>query len=56
MRLQQVEEIIGKDETRELKSELNDMLSTGDATIADIEDLLLGYGLEMDYFECLLGF
>lgn len=54
--MKNVEDIIGKEETRELKAEMNDMLSTGDATYEDMEDLLLGYGLEMDYFECLLGF
>lgn len=54
--MKHVEEIIGNEETRELKAEMNDMLSTGDATYEDMEDLLLGYGLEMDYLESLLCF
>jgi len=50
----QVEEIIGKEETRELRSEMNDLLSTGEATYDDMEELFLSYGLEMDYLERLL--
>lgn len=48
--MKEVQDIIGKEEARELKAEMNDMLSTGEATYEDIEDLFLSYGLEMDYF------
>lgn len=44
-----VETIIGKDETRELRAELNDLLNT-ETDYEEVEDLLLSYGLEMDYF------
>lgn len=54
--MKEVQDIIGKEETRELKAEMNDLLSTGEATHEDLEDLLNGYGLEPDYIECLLGF
>lgn len=51
--MNEVEEIIGKAETRELKGELNDLLNT-ETTYDEVEDLLLGYGLEMDYLERLI--
>ena len=54
--MKQIEDIIGKEEARELKAEMNDMLSTGEADYEDLEELLNGYGLEPDYVECLLGF
>lgn len=46
-------DIIGKAETKELKCELNDLLSTA-TNYDEVEDLLLSYGLEMDYLEQLL--
>ena len=46
-------DIIGETETKELKGELNDLLSTG-TNYDEVEDLLLSYGLEMDYLEQLL--
>lgn len=45
-----VKEIIGKEQTEELRNELMDALSTGDCRYDDIEDMMLSYGLEMDYF------
>ena len=45
-----VQEIIGKEETRELRGELNDLLATEGCDYEQVEDLLLSYGLEMDYF------
>lgn len=49
-----VEEIIGKEQTEELRNELWDVLSTDDCRYDDIEDIMMGYGLEMDYFESML--
>ena len=46
-------DIIGETDTKELKSELNDLLSTN-TNYDEVEDLLLSYGLEMDYIEQLL--
>ena len=48
-----IEEIIGKEESECLRGEFNDMICSG-ANYEDIEDLLMGYGLEMDYVECLM--
>lgn len=46
-------DIIGETETKELKGELYDLLST-DTNYDEVEDLMLSYGLEMDYLEQLL--
>ena len=46
-------DIIGESETKELKGELNALLSTN-PTYEEVEDLMLSYGLEMDYLEQLL--
>ena len=46
-------DIIGESETKELKGELNDLLST-DTNYEEVEDLMLSYGIEMDYLEQLL--
>lgn len=48
-----LEQIIGEEETECLRSEFNDMICDG-ADYDDIEELLMGYGLEMDYVECLM--
>ena len=47
-----IEEIIGSEDAECLRSEFNDIVMNGDVT--QIEDLLLGYGLEMDYVEQLM--
>lgn len=49
-----VTDIIGKEETQELRGELNELLCTEGCDYEQVEDLLLGYGLEMDYLEQLL--
>ena len=49
-----INEIIGNDETKELRNEFRDMLNSGNCTYDDVEELLLGYGLEMDYFDQLI--
>ena len=46
-------DIIGESDTKQLKGELNDLLST-ETTYDEVEDLLLSHGLEMDYLEQLL--
>lgn len=48
-----VKDIIGEAETKELKGELNDLLNT-ETNYDEVEDLMLSYGLEMDYLEQLL--
>lgn len=48
--METVEKIIGKQEAQDLRDELNDALSTEDVCYEDIEDIMMGYGLEMDYF------
>lgn len=47
--MSKVSDIIGYAETQSLKRELNDLLSTN-TDYNEVEDLLLSYGLEMDYF------
>ena len=49
-----IESIIGKEDARNLRSDFNDLLMSKGANYGDIEELLLGYGLEMDYVEQLL--
>ena len=49
-----IKEIIWATEERELLKEFREMINTENCTYEDIEDLMLGYGLEMDYFEQLL--
>lgn len=44
------QEILGEEEYESLKEEL-DILMRGDFDYDDVEQLFLGYGLEMDYFE-----
>ena len=46
-------DIIGETETKELKGELNDLLNT-ETKYEEVEDLMLSYGIEMDYLEQLL--
>lgn len=52
--MERIEEIIGKEETRELKQEFSDLMHADNVTYEDLEDLLNGYGLEPDYIEDLL--
>ena len=47
-------EIIGEESENELKQEFSDLIHADNVTYDDVEDLLLGYGLEMDYLEQLL--
>lgn len=49
-----IESIIGKEDARNLRSEFNDLLLSEGANYDDVEELLLGYGLEMDFIEQLL--
>lgn len=51
--MQAIENIIGQDEAKCLRSDFNDAIMNG-AGYGEVEDLLLGYGLEMDYLEQLL--
>lgn len=48
-----IEQVIGDDLKDELEQEFQEEIECG-ATYDDIEELLLGYGLEMDYVEQLL--
>ena len=49
-----IKEIIGAESERELRSEFTDLLCTENCTFDQVEDLLLGYGLEMDFLEQLI--
>lgn len=49
-----INEIIGNHGAKELRGEFNDMLNAGCADFDSVEELLMGYGLEMDYLEQLL--
>lgn len=49
----QIEDIIGKEEAEELRNEAQDALLSG-AGYDEIEDIMLGYGLEMDYIDQVL--
>ena len=48
-----IENVIGKREADNLRDEFYELLGSGNANYGDVEDLLLGYGLEMDYFDQL---
>lgn len=48
-----VSEIIGREEANDLRMEVMDSISEG-GSYEDVEDIMLGYGLEMDYLEDLL--
>lgn len=51
--MKEISEIIGREETDDLRNEVNDALLSGEG-YDSIEDIMLGYGLEMDYIEQLL--
>ena len=48
-----VSEIIGHDEAECLETEVMDMIAEG-GSYEDVEDIMLNYGLEMDYIEDIL--
>ena len=48
-----VAEIIGCEEAECLETEVMDMIADG-GSYEDVEDIMLGYGLEMDYLEDIL--
>lgn len=48
-----ISSVIGEREAKNLRKDFNDLLNTEDVNYGDVEDLLLGYGLEMDYFDQL---
>ena len=48
-----VAEIIGCEEAESLETEVMDMIADG-GSYEDVEDIMLGYGLEMDYLEDIL--
>ena len=47
-----ISEIIGKEGERDLRRDFNECIMTG--RMDQVEDLLLEYGLEMDYVEQLM--
>jgi hypothetical protein len=49
-----ISDIIGNEGEKDLRKDFNDAILSEGTTIGDIEDLLLGYGLELDYLESLL--
>lgn len=48
-----IKDILCEEEIAALKEDLNDLIING-GSFMEIEDLLLGYGLEMDYIEDLM--
>lgn len=48
-----ISSVIGKREAANLRSDFQDLLGTEGVNYGDVEELLLGYGLEMDYLEQL---
>lgn len=56
--MKQIEEIIGNEEASSLREEFESMIDGSSSSPMDlydnVEDLLMGYGLEMDYLEQLL--
>lgn len=48
-----IKDILGEEEFENLKADLDDLISNG-GNFMEVEDLLLSYGLEMDYLEQLL--
>ena len=52
--MKDIESVIGEGEAQNLRSDFNDLLMTDGCNYGDVEELLLGYGLEMDYMEALL--
>lgn len=50
---QSIESIIGAD-AQCLREDFNAMIMDPSCNIDDVEDLLLGYGLEMDYLDQLM--
>lgn len=50
-----IQEIIGVEETQELRSNFNDMIDCG-CDYDEIEDMMLDYGLKMDYIFNLIGY
>ena len=51
--MESIEKILGKEEAQNLRAEAQDALYSG-ANYDEIEDILLGYGLEMDYIDQIL--
>lgn len=51
--MKKIEDILGKEEAKCLRDDFNEILM-GDCNYGEVEELLLGYGLEMDYLEQLL--
>ena len=49
----EIEQIIGKGEAEDLRAEAQDALFSG-ASYDEVEDILLGYGLEMDFIDQIL--
>lgn len=48
-----ISEVIGNEMADELRQEAWEMLGDENMTYSDMEDMLMGYGLEMDYFDQL---
>jgi len=50
---QNIQEILPQEDVQDLYEEVMDTISNG-GDYDDVEDIMLGYGLEMDYIESLL--
>lgn len=52
--MERIENIIGKEDARNLRKDFNEAIMSEGTNYGDIEELLLEYGLEMDFIEQLL--
>ncbi len=50
----QIEAILGIEEASNLRSDFNELITSDDCNYGEVEDLLMGYGLEMDYLDQLM--
>jgi hypothetical protein len=50
----QIEAILGLEEARNLRDDFNELIMSDDCNYGEVEDLLMGYGLEMDYLDQLM--
>lgn len=52
--MKRIENIIGRDAAKDLRKSFNELLQSDPFSYGAVEDLLLDYGLEMDYVEQLM--
>ena len=50
----QIEAILGLEEASNLRDDFNELIMSDDCNYGEVEDLLMDYGLEMDYLDQLM--